>query len=441
MDKNTEKENILKLRPLSSAIVIIVCVILTILNLLILYFFPGNIFSDLAFVFVIFFLIKVNGWSGIYIFFYSILYLLAGAVLSLLNNPVLTSKWSLSISFYIMALFILAFLNYIYEKKLEIKIKDYKRKKIYSLLSVLFFSLFLIFTVFFNMTDTKVYFFNRFHTEKYFNEIEVLEVGGEDIRNAVNFSIEAPGQYSVIDGFFAIEGWAIDESDIAGTNIDYVGVYLDGKPKEGGKFISRGEYENKGRSVDKIRGNKYDNSEFNCYIDSRKIEDGLRKFYVAFHSNNFGWKYGELELFIHNNETFIFKDIFDKEVDVIKLQNASFTRSDGDIVIEEGDNVLKYIEFPLIIESGYQYLINFEIKSLSGLDNNIYFDFYGNSYDNYEQEFVIEPGSIFEEYKEIIRIINSGDVPPGEDTYFRIYTNSGGSLKIKNLTINKIYKK
>ena len=441
MEKNTVKNKTSKSKVLSSVTIIVICAVITALDLLILYFLPGNIFLDLAFVFIIFFILKANGLNSLYIFFYSILYLLISAVIVLFKNPVFISKWSVSLSFYLMALFILAFLNYIYEKKLEIKIEAGKRKKIYSLLSISFLSMFLIFIVFFNMTDIKVYFFNRFSTEIYFNEIEVLKVDGEDIKSAVNFSIETPRQYSVIDGFFAIEGWVIDESNIADTNIDYVGVYLDGKPQGGGKFISRSEYENKGRNVNKIKGNKYENSEFNCYIDSTRIEDGLRKFYVAFHSNNFGWKYGELELFIHNNDTFIFEDIFDKEVEGIKLQNVSFSSSDGDIIIEEENNVLKSIEIPLHVESNYQYLIIFDIKTLSDLNNNIYFDFYGNNYNNAEQEFLIEPGSILEEYEEMSRIINSADVPEGEDIYFRISTNSGGSLKIKNLAIYKIYKK
>jgi len=133
--------------------------------------------------------------------------------------------------------------------------------------------------------------------------------------------------------------------------------------------------------------------------------------------------------------------MFEEEVEDIKLQNTSYTSSDGDIIIEEGENILKSIAIPVNVESNYQYLISFDIKTLSDLNNNIYFDFSGKSYNNAEQGFVIEPGSISEEYKEIRKVINSGDVPEGEVTYFRISTNSDGSLKIKNLAIYKIYKK
>ncbi|MGZ5551614.1 MAG: hypothetical protein ACXWE7_12590 [Nitrososphaeraceae archaeon] len=404
----------------------ITCVILTFLNLLILFFLPGNIYSDLAFILIVLFAFKFMGFSSINIFLYSIIYLIITAVVVLINNYILSSRWLSSISFYILVLFILAILVYIYEEKLESKIRAGKRKIAYSSLSIFFILAFLFSNTFLNQADIKVYFFNKFYTEKYFNETEVLKINGKDIYNKMDFFLESPGDYSIIDDLFTVEGWAIDESDIFGTKIDHVDIYLDGRPQDGGQFIYRCEYGNSG---------------FFCQIDSNKIEDGLRKLYIYFHSNNFEWKYDEVELFINNDNTFIFEDILDKENEDIEFKYSNLTKDDGEIIIEEGKNILKYIKFPVAIESDQDYLVSFRIKKIEDLDNAIHFDFFSDGYDNLKQEFEVKHTYIDGNYKRINELINSGEVPSGENIYFRIFTNSSGSLEIKDLSIYKIIKR
>jgi hypothetical protein len=441
MNKHTVKKSLMNLKFLPRGRFIIACAVLTFFNLLVLYFFPRNIYTDILFVLTVFFAFKFLGFSGINIFFYSIIYLIIAAVITLINNYIILYKWSGSTSFYVLALFILAILTYLYEQKLEFRIRAGRKKIAYLSLCIFFILTFLASTAFININDTKIYFFNKFYTEKYFDEIEVIDIGGKDIYNKMSFFIEKPRDNLLIKDIFTIEGWAIDESEIAGTEIDYVAVYLDNKPGDGGKIIGRGQHGILREDLAETKGEQFEKSGFWCRIDSNRIEDGIRKFYVYFHSNNFGWKYDLLELFIHNNDTYILKDMLDKENEDIEFKYSSMSVADDAIIIEEGSNVLKSVKFPVAIESGKDYLISFKIKKLSNLDNAINFDFMGNGYDNPEQEFNIGHVKIYEHYSSINRLINTGEVPPGTDTYFRIFTSSGGSVEIKDLSIYKIIKR
>ena len=440
MNKYAIKTSLISLKFLPWCRFIITCAVLTFLNLLVLYFFPRSIYTDIIFVLVVFFAFKFLGFIGIHIFFYSIIYLVIASIITLINNYFILFKWSGSVSFYVLALFVMATLTYLYEQKFESRFRAGKKKITYLSLSILLILTFLFSTAFININDTKVYFFNKFYTEQYFNEIELLNVDGQDIYNKMDFFIEKPRYNILIRDHFLIEGWAIDESEIDGTSIDYVGIYLDNKPGEGGKFIGRGHHGILREDLFQTKGEKFKYAGFLSRIDSNKIEDGLRQFYVYFHSNNFGWKYDLIELFIHNNDTYIFEDILDKENKDIEFQYSSIT-DDNSIIIEDGSNVLKYVNFPVSIESHNDYMLSFEIRKLSNINNTINFDFFGKGYDNPEQEFNISHVLIYEHYSKINQIINTGEVLPGTDIYFRIFTNSAGSFEIKDLSINKIIKR
>jgi len=93
--------------------------------------------------------------------------------------------------------------------------------------------------------------------------------------------------------------------------------------------------------------------------------------------------------------------------------------------------------FKVDIESGKDYLVSFDIKRLSNLNNIVYFDFFGEGYDNSEQEFSLDSDDIGDIYVEVNRIINSGEVPDG-DIYFRIFTYSGGSLIVYKPVIYEV---
>ena len=150
MNKHAIKTNLINLKSFSWSRFAITCAILTFLNLLILYFLPGNIYSDFAFVLIVFFTFKFMGLSSINFFLYSIIYLIIASVAALINNYTLSYMWLSSIAFYILALFILAILGYIYEQKLESKIRAGKRKMVYLILSIFFIITFLFSTAFLN---------------------------------------------------------------------------------------------------------------------------------------------------------------------------------------------------------------------------------------------------------------------------------------------------
>jgi len=423
---------------------IVICTILIFFNLLILYFLPANIYVDSAFILTVFFTFKFFKLNSINFYIYDFVYLIIASALVLLNNYILSYRWLDSISFYILSLFILATLVYIYEEKLEYKIALKKRNIAYSYLSLFSIIIFLTSVISFNFIYIKVNFFNKFYTEKYFNEIEVLKINDENIDNEMEFLVDTPGDYYIIDDIFKVEGWAIDKSDIPGTKIDYVGIYLDNNPRNGGEFISRCEYGIEREDIGKKIGDKFEDSGFFCQVDSNKIEDGLRKFYIYFNSNNFEWKYTTLDLFINNDHSFIFEDILDKKNKDVELKYTNIDANDQDIIMGGSEHGLKYIKFPVTIESDQDYLVSFEIKKTyilnNVLNNTISFDFYGDGYDNPEQEFRVEPVYIDENYKKINRIINAGEIPLDKNIYFRIYTYSDGSVKVKNLSIYKVIK-
>jgi len=413
---------------------------LTFFNLLVLYFLPGNIYINLAFVATVFFTFKLLVLSSRNIFIYSLIYLIIALVVKLSNNYVLSYRWLNSISSYILLLFVLSTLVYIYEEKLKGKITFKKRRIVYSYLSLFSILIFLLSAIFFNIVYIKVSFFNNFYTEKYFNEVGILEFNTERFYNEMELQIEEPDDYNTVKDIFKLEGWAIDGANIPGTKIDYVGVYLDNKPRDGGEFISRCDFGIEREDIGVLKGDKFKNSGFFCKIDSNKIEDGLRKLYIYFHSNNFEWKYETLELFINNEDSLLFEDILDKKNKDIELEHSKISEDGEEIIIEEGERVLKYIRFPVNIESYSDYLVSFQIKKIKNLDNSIHLDFFGDGYSP-EQDYYVEHTYIDEEYKEVKRLINVGNVPPGTDIYFRIFTNSAGSAEIKDLAVYKVSEK
>jgi len=416
---------------------IAVCVILTSFNLLVLYFLPGNIYTYMIFVLTVIFVFKFLGLNSTNIFLCSIFNLIIVSIVELFRSHNFLYILLGSLSFYVLVLPLLATLVYFYEEKLEGKIEFKKRKKIYSYFSLFFIAVFLLTSIFSNITDIKVYFFNRFFSEKYFNEIDSLEVNGESIPNEMDFLIENPGNYYLINGILSFDGWAIDDSNIPGTKIDYVGIYIDNKPQDGGEFIANCEYGIKREDVAEARGEEFKNSGFYCEMDSNKFEDGLRNFYIYFHSNNFEWRYEKLELFIRNKDSFVFEDILDKKNKDIELEYSKISEDGGEIIIEEGEKVLKYIKFPVDIESESDYLVSFKIKKIKNLDNFIHIGFLGEGYSP-EQDYGVEHTNIGEEYKEVNELINVGDVPSDKDIYFRIFTYSGGIVGIKDLVVYKI---
>jgi hypothetical protein len=407
----------------------LVSLIIAVINIALLYMFPGNIYSDIAFVFAVLFIFKLLEFTTVNLLICSVFYLIFSSVVVLIDSYNVSRMFLESMSFYVATFFILAFVNYVYEEKAEKKLD--KRKKIYFYLSIAFVALYLFSAVFFNRVDIKVHFFNRFLADRYFKEVEVVQVDGRKVYNEMIYSVEQPGQYYIIDDYFTVEGWAADESDIEGSRIDYVAVYEGGKPGEG-RFIASCDY-----GIDRSDiGERFMDPGFTCKIDSNRMDDGIRKLFVYFHSNNFGWKYEEIPVIVNNEESFVFNKVFEELGDG-EFVNARISEDGEGIIMDEGSGMLKSAIFPVNIESGKDYFVSFKIRRLSQLDNVVYFDFFGEGYDDPDQEFIIESDDIGVGYKRANRLINSGDVP-ASDIYFRVFTYSGGSFKIDELAIYEV---
>jgi hypothetical protein len=408
----------------------LVSLVIVVINIVLLYMFPGNIYSDIAFVFAVLFIFKLLEFTTVNLLICSVFYLILASIVVLIDSYNVSRMFLENMSFYAAAFFILAFVNYVYEEKAEKKLD--KRKKIYFYLSIAFVALYLFSAVFFNRVDIKVHFFNRFMTDKYFKEVEVVQVDGRKVYNEMIYSVERPGQYYIVEDYFDVKGWAVDKSDIEGTKIDYVAVYSDGEPGDGGKFIARCDYGVRRNDP----GEKFTDSGFSCKIDSNRIGDGIRDIYVCIHSKFFGWKYEEITIIVNNEGSFVFEEVF-MDLREGEFINARISEDGEGIVMEEGSNMLKSASFKVDIESGKDYIVSFKIRALRQLDNIMYFDFFGEGYDDPDQEFSLESNDIGVEYKKVNRFINSGIVP-GEDIYFRIFTYSGGSLNVDNPVIYEV---
>ena len=125
----------------------------------------------------------------------------------------------------------------------------------------------------------------------------------------------------------------------------------------------------------------------------------------------------------------------------VKNFNISSTESGNPefTMIDSDTNSLRYITLPLKLEKNSDYLITFIIQNIEKLDNNIFIDFFGENYDNPQQEFYLDPETIKKQtLLRVRRILNSGELKNTEETFFRIFTNSTGQVIIKDLKIFKI---
>jgi len=226
------------------------------INLLTFYFFSWNIYSDLVFVFVVFFTFKLLRLNSLNVFLYSIFYFFVISVFVLFKDFILSYKITYLLSFYIksasfyaMSFFILAFLAYIYEEKLEEKI-NFRRKRI-SYLCMLFIFCICFILLFFNLnpgkTVTKMAINNikglinrTFNKEEYYSKKGFIVIDGEKVYEDILISGNNLKKEDMhISGKIILTGWAIEKNSIYDTGIDRMEFFLNGKPGEGkylGKF-------------------------------------------------------------------------------------------------------------------------------------------------------------------------------------------------------------
>ena len=129
------------------------------------------------------------------------------------------------------------------------------------------------------------------------------------------------------------------------------------------------------------------------------------------------------------------KTIFDfNSFDKNKIQSSGCNIDDDKIILGDNTDELKMFQFPVNIESDTYYIVSFDIKKNEILNNHIYFNFYGDNYDEYNE---LAPDRIIDDYIEIKYMFNSGKVPSG-NIYFKISTYSSGEIEFKNLAIFKV---
>ncbi len=120
--------------------------------------------------------------------------------------------------------------------------------------------------------------------------------------------------------------------------------------------------------------------------------------------------------------------------------NATVNTQENNLILQGENNQLKLYKVFLKLKDNKDYLISLDIKG-KNINNNVHFDFFGNNYDNAENEFYLKPENIPEDkYQNICRYINSSDIPENTETFFRIFTYSQGEINIKNLKIYEVPK-
>ena len=110
------------------------------LNFLIAYLFPFNYYIYILLALTVVSIFKLAGLRSINIFIYSIPYFIIPPIIVLFRDFALSYRLLRSFSFNILSYFILIFVTYIYEEKLEKKI-IYKTKKILYIFFSCFFCL------------------------------------------------------------------------------------------------------------------------------------------------------------------------------------------------------------------------------------------------------------------------------------------------------------
>lgn len=165
---------------------------------------------------------------------------------------------------------------------------------------VVFVLLFLFLLFKLNMNDLKLFYGRVFNKQNFFVVNEAIYFEGKKYENKIYFNIEQPNEETIVNGYFTIEGWVADLSELKDSKIDVILLYL-GNPLNGkGKFISRCKYGKPRTDIVESFGEKYLNCGFWCDLDSRRFKNGKNTFFIFFHSSKFGWKYDKKDVIIKN---------------------------------------------------------------------------------------------------------------------------------------------
>ncbi|MEA2015579.1 MAG: hypothetical protein U9O59_02530 [Actinomycetota bacterium] len=175
---------------------------------------------------------------------------------------------------------------------------NFKKKIGYILVFLII--LFIILSVASKREETENALLEFFQPEKYYKEIDKIELDGAEYENEVKVVINKPQDGDRISGLFELKGWAADLSDIEDASIDKIYVFLNNKPQDGGLFLERVDTKIRREDIAQEFGDRYKDAGYYMVINSRRFEDGLNKIYVYAHSNYFGWDYAGVEIYVEN---------------------------------------------------------------------------------------------------------------------------------------------
>ncbi len=160
--------------------------------------------------------------------------------------------------------------------------------------------LFIVLSVFNNREETANALLKFFQPEKYYKEIDKVELNGVEYTNEIKVVINKPESGDSVSGLFELKGWAADLSDIEDASIDKIYVFLNSKPQDGGIFLERVDTKIRREDIAEEYGEKYKDAGYYMVINSRRLKDGLNKIYVYVHSNYSGWGYAKVEVYVNN---------------------------------------------------------------------------------------------------------------------------------------------
>ena len=328
-------------------------------NFLILYFYPRNIYIDISFILVVFFTFKFLRLSSINIFLYGISYLWLAFIVIFFRNFSLSQRLIDSITFYIPCFFILSFILYLYEEKIENRI-TFRKKKIsfFCVFSVLFIFLFISFNLEQPITRIIIHSakqsINRFFSkQEYFRKKEFVIIDGAKVKEEITISTYSSKQGVPFSGKIKIKGWALEKNSKYDSGIDRIEFFLDGKPGEG-KYLGRfsqnydAELETK-KFIENLYLNFYDwlpdSSEFNFWAIN--LEYGIMSYYEVADSVINESDFMERNL---SNESFLgrlYTGLFSRDWDgswISELEN-DLNREDILYTLINSEEFKKYSEF------------------------------------------------------------------------------------------------
>ncbi|MBA7655467.1 hypothetical protein ES703_63371 [subsurface metagenome] len=238
-------------------------------------------------------------------------YLIGSALVMLIACPFLLiggyEKLAEYFANYVYGFLVLGVVGYFLDNLRE----KVKKKGYFKIYKIIFLSIFIIFLVFYIFvggkdyiktipTEVKEIYMRTFHKEVYYSFKEEVSVNGEVLRGNIEIAIDNPQDGDDISGLFILEGWAIEHNgSIKDSVIDMIEIFLDGKPREG-KFIGYTEPNVERIELGEMYGEQFNNCGFRLLIDSQEFENGIHIIYVYAHSSYFGWDFVDFNIYVNN---------------------------------------------------------------------------------------------------------------------------------------------